>query len=246
MKRRNSGLLIFGLFLVALQILSFAGRLKAEGSSSFYVSNLYDLGVLLVSTLPGILGIAFVICSFSFPQKSIQSSDAQATFAKPSRFKAWSLKVRKLLSSRSSEYILFIILVVFLGCVFRSMGYEDGYAEGCSDGQIQGYEDGREDGKELGREEGYEAGYSDGSAVGYEDGYAHGRFVYYDEASFFRRSACIVTVSGSKYHHYGCHHIGDSSYWIYNVELAEAKGYTPCLDCWDQGLGDNLVLPPLS
>lgn len=55
-----------------------------------------------------------------------------------------------------------------------------------------------------------------------------------DESFFFHSGACVVTASGSgsRYHHYGCYHIADSSYYIYNVELAESLGYTPCLDCW--------------
>ena len=41
---------------------------------------------------------------------------------------------------------------------------------------------------------------------------------------------------GYRYHHYGCHHIAGREYWIYNTELAEYKGYSPCIDCWEDGL----------
>lgn len=55
-----------------------------------------------------------------------------------------------------------------------------------------------------------------------------------EESFFFHSGACVVTASGSgsRYHHYNCYHLGDSRYYIYNVELAESLGYTPCLDCW--------------
>lgn len=55
-----------------------------------------------------------------------------------------------------------------------------------------------------------------------------------EESYHFHSRACVVTASGSgsKYHHYDCYHLEDSSYYIYNVELAENLGYTPCLDCW--------------
>ena len=110
---------------------------------------------------------------------------------------------------------------------------------------------GQNDGYKEGYGVGYEAGISASSDAvykeGYNDGYLDGKWLYYWEVWFFRNSACIVTTGGEKYHHYGCYHIGDSSYWIYNVELAEAKGYTPCLDCWEAGLSDEspLSLPPL-
>lgn len=92
--------------------------------------------------------------------------------------------------------------------------------------------------------EGYEAGYQDAGDTSYESGYEEGRQhgvaegynLLYEEASFFRENACFVTLGGNCYHHYGCPHISGSEYWIYNVELAESKGYTPCLDCWKSGL----------
>lgn len=49
---------------------------------------------------------------------------------------------------------------------------------------------------------------------------------------FYMDHACIVTSTGQKYHRYGCSHIENSDFWIYNTEAAEQKGYTPCSDCW--------------
>ena len=52
-----------------------------------------------------------------------------------------------------------------------------------------------------------------------------------EELEFWQESAVIVTTDGKKYHHYGCGHIEGRDYYIYNIEKAEAMGYTPCLDC---------------
>lgn len=90
----------------------------------------------------------------------------------------------------------------------RNEAYQDGYSDGCYDG----YEDGKESGYET----------------GYEDAYLSD-----PEIVFWRNSAVIVTTTGEKYHTYGCGHIDGRRYWIYNIELAKAKGYTACLDCID-------------
>lgn len=49
--------------------------------------------------------------------------------------------------------------------------------------------------------------------------------------NFFDEHAGIVTVGGSVYHKYDCHHWKDSDIYIYNTELAEYKGYRACYDC---------------
>lgn len=51
-----------------------------------------------------------------------------------------------------------------------------------------------------------------------------------DEYNFYHNSAVIVTESGYRYHTYDCYH-WDYPIWIYNVEAAKSRGYTPCLDC---------------
>lgn len=106
--------------------------------------------------------------------------------------------------------------------------YRDRYEEGYADAESTAYESG------------YDAGCKDGYSTGYADGDAAGRSAilsaYYDELRFFRNGACIVTEEGYRYHHYGCHHIAGREYWIYNTELAEYKGYSPCIDCWEDGL----------
>lgn len=52
------------------------------------------------------------------------------------------------------------------------------------------------------------------------------------ELEFYRSNAVFVTVSGEKYHCYGCHHLTGHRYFIYNIELAKEMGYEPCSDCW--------------
>lgn len=81
---------------------------------------------------------------------------------------------------------------------------------------------------------GYYNGYNDGESDGYNDGYKDGTASYRnlkDKYDFYYNNAVIVTTTGKKYHRYGCYHIRNCSYYIYNIELAEYKGYTPCLDC---------------
>lgn len=81
---------------------------------------------------------------------------------------------------------------------------------------------------------GYYNGYDDGKNDGYNDGHSDGYKYYSDvknEYNYLHKYAVIVTTTGKKYHHYGCYHINGSSVYIYNIELAESKGYTPCLDC---------------
>lgn len=51
------------------------------------------------------------------------------------------------------------------------------------------------------------------------------------ENFFWGHSAVLVVQGGSRYHRYDCSHIEGKPYWIYNVELAQYRGYTPCLDC---------------
>lgn len=147
--------------------------------------------------------------------------------------------------SLSAERILTAVLVLFVMFSLSAGSYEKGYEEGTKEGRDLGYDEGRADGKEAGYDEGYMEGWDAGYDCGQEDGYVQGKTLYAAEVYFFRSGACIVTTAGERYHHWGCYHIGDSSYWIYNVELAEAKGYTPCLDCWEQGF-DDLPLPPLN
>lgn len=53
----------------------------------------------------------------------------------------------------------------------------------------------------------------------------------YDEYVFWHKYAVIVTSTGSKYHTYGCSHVQGRTFWIYNIDAAKSKGYSPCLDC---------------
>ena len=84
----------------------------------------------------------------------------------------------------------------------------------------------------VGQHGGYGAGYSAGLDAGYDDGYSDGEQADLEEITFYRNNAVLVTLGGEKYHRWGCPHVSGRSYLIYNVGLAELKGYTPCLDCW--------------
>lgn len=98
------------------------------------------------------------------------------------------------------------------------------------------------EGYASGSDEGWHSGYDDGYEQGYVTGFTEGRSEWYDELSFFRNGACIVTQSGKRYHRYNCPHTKGHYYLIYNVERAEFSGYTPCLDCW---VDDPLsIFPP--
>lgn len=93
-------------------------------------------------------------------------------------------------------------------------------------------------GYSYGTETGYDVGYDTGRGVGYDVGYSDGESNVYgeigDEYRFFHKYAVVVTTAGKKYHHYGCYHIEDRQFYIYNIAAAEAKGYTPCLDCIEE------------
>jgi len=82
----------------------------------------------------------------------------------------------------------------------------------------------------------YEEGYSSGRSEGFDEGYTAGVGDYAPEVGFFRQNACIITASGSKYHHWGCYHIAGRDFNILNTALAESYGYEPCEDCWKDGL----------
>ena len=82
----------------------------------------------------------------------------------------------------------------------------------------------------------YNKGESKGYGKGYNVGYSKG-YRYYedikDEYNFYHKHAVIVTTTGQKYHRHSCYHISGRRFYIYNTENAKAKGYTPCLDCYD-------------
>lgn len=69
---------------------------------------------------------------------------------------------------------------------------------------------------------------------GYSDGYSDGEKANLEELTFYRDNAVLVTLGGDRYHRWGCYHISGRRYLIYNVGLAELRGYTPCLDCWER------------
>lgn len=112
---------------------------------------------------------------------------------------------------KKTVYIICIILSLLLAygaIVYYCNATEDAYSEG----------------KRIGYSEGYKAGYDKGYAY-YEE--------IRDEYKFFHEYAVRVTTTGKNYHRYDCYHVEDKTFYIYNISNAKAKGYTPCLDCFD-------------
>ena len=130
-------------------------------------------------------------------------------------------KVRSFLRSRSFRVACFACLLV---CSFVTGGFVWREAEGQKVWDIAYI---------VGQEEGYDDGYAAGVSAGYDDGYIDGEQADLDELTFYRDNAVLITLGGEKYHRWGCFHVSGRSYLIYNVELAEFRGYTPCLDCWE-------------
>lgn len=50
---------------------------------------------------------------------------------------------------------------------------------------------------------------------------------------FYYKFAACVDENNNYYHHYGCDYFDDSSFWIYNINAADEKGYKPCPHCWN-------------
>ena len=55
-----------------------------------------------------------------------------------------------------------------------------------------------------------------------------------EDLDFYENNAVIVTENGEKYHKYNCQYIQGKSYYIYNVEAAQAYGYSPCEVCFKE------------
>ena len=176
-----------------------------------------------------------MVISHNKSEKSVKAMEN-----KPSK---WRGRVRQALKDWSVWFVVAVAVLIFLTETSENNGYKAGYSAALADCDST-----YESGKAAGYENGFDAGYSTGEAAGYNSGYAtgfaDGKALYSAEVRFFRQHTCIVTTTGEKYHHYGCYHIDGQPYYIYNIELAEAGGYLPCLDCWAEGLED-LPLPPL-
>lgn len=135
--------------------------------------------------------------------------------------------------------VLAISAICISSVAIGYFSYSTGYNSGYDNGSESGYEAGHKAGYDEGHNEGYadaESAYSKTIADLQDraDTYQDLFFETTDEWLFFHNYSVIVTTTGSKYHHYGCPHLDDHRYYIYNIELAESKGYSPCLDCWDE------------
>ena len=253
MKRKPSAPFVIGVALILLQLLSFAGQLKGGNSILPHPSgplgriHPYDLLVFLVSVLPGVAGVVLVVCSKGHKQSEVEQDNSPQCEGQDVTLHL--MPRRSFLKRAVPMWLTFILSAALVGTLFLVLWQRYylpiQFTENVMPLIAEKEAAARKAGRDAGYEDGYAAGHDDGEAAGYADGYAQGKLVYYWEVSFFRRGACIVTEAGEKYHHYDCYHVRNRTYWIYNVELAEAKGYTPCLDCWEQGI-NSLMLPPLS
>lgn len=162
------------------------------------------------------------------------NSDAQfRLIMEQGRTKTLTKSVKRL---RLVSVVLSALLLFSVIRYFGSLSEVDDLNSRLESASQDSYEEGYSSGKSTGYESGYDAGTRDAYATGYDEGLADGISKHLDEVRFFRNHACIVTTTGSKYHHYGCPHIDYQEYYIYNIENAEYQGYTPCLDCWQEGL----------
>lgn len=55
---------------------------------------------------------------------------------------------------------------------------------------------------------------------------------YYSKAWFLDTYIVLVTTTGSKYHRYDCQYVKDSSFYAFNIETAQVRGYEPCSVCY--------------
>ena len=124
-----------------------------------------------------------------------------------------------------NKKLYIICVVLLLSLAFVAVNYH-----------LHTTDDAYSNGKRIGYNSGKLTGYSEGYEKGYDEGYDEGYKLYEaikDEYEFYHEYAVRVTTTGKKYHRYDCYHVIDRSFYIYNIENAKAKGYTPCLDCFD-------------
>lgn len=151
-----------------------------------------------------------------------------------------------------------VIVLMIVGCISNigirkkaahSEGYDAGYEAGTTAGYPAGYDAGYNEAYKSAYDDGYNAGLNeranDLNALKLEHSVLSREYeAILPEYNFFHNGAVIVTATaGEKYHHYDCGHISGRDIYIYNIELAKAKGYTPCADCWHDL--PSLSLPPL-
>ena len=91
---------------------------------------------------------------------------------------------------------------------------------------------------DLGYDDGYDYGYEHGQDIGYANGYYDGtadeRAKHEDLINFVDKHVVFCTDQGKKYHKFYCSHIQThrGSFYAFNVEYAEYRGYQPCSDCF--------------
>lgn len=127
--------------------------------------------------------------------------------------------------------LITVLVLCTLAMIPGCRTYDDGYQAG-KEFAYSDMEDKLDEYYDDGYKAGYEDGCEEGNSNGYNDGYADGLYdADWDELYWWRDHAVIVTTAGEKYHTYDCQYVRDREFYIYNVELAIGKGYTPCSVC---------------
>lgn len=181
----------------------------------------------------------------------IQNSSAEPVSLQPEELDTLSTQASN--KGRISVSVPIFVFLISVLCVSAGVIGYICYSTGYNTGNDAGYEIGHKSGYDEGHSKGYsdaESKYSKtitnlrdeidefdekiASLQEYSDFLENYFDDTIDEWAFFHDYSVIVTTTGSKYHHYGCSHLDGHRYYIYNIELAESKGYAPCLDCWDK------------
>ncbi|MEG1492251.1 MAG: hypothetical protein RR394_08360 [Oscillospiraceae bacterium] len=187
--------------------------------------------LLIVATFKGSFDINLTKCPkiFEAPEVAAVAPELEAVEADISPIQNVNLSVKNKPRFGRAALVLSIIIVLGLCGIVSSLTFVAGKAEGTK----SGYAEGLEAGKVLGFEEGRKSNAALILSAQAELAETTSDYkAIISEYNFYHERAAICTPEGYRYHHYGCGHLVDRSYYIYNIQVAKAQGYTPCLDCW--------------
>lgn len=143
-------------------------------------------------------------------------------------------KKRTMLSRPSGSILILVTVVCLLSIGFSAWSWLSTKSEyrAMAEETQESYENRIPAIRSAAYDDGYAAGLAEGES---SDASIQRRLANLRDAAeleFYRSNAVFVTVSGEKYHCYGCHHLTGHRYFIYNIDLAREMGYEPCSDCW--------------
>lgn len=195
-----------------------------------------------------ITGAVFYLGVFFIPKKVIALIDARKAnrpappqplpspepLLSPESVPVQGAKERHRQSNQHALWYILVILILSAALLLSFIIGSSAYRELKRETEIalaEQYDSGHNDGYKRGKSHGLDVGYNNGYKEGREEGRASVEDIH-EEYAFYHLYACLVTSEGYRYHKYGCYHIEGRTFWIYNIENAEYRGYTPCLDCW--------------